>query len=329
MPRQPKIAPPPLVAKRSSDLDEQVAHVRAFNRFYTRQVGALGEHLLDSAYSLAEVRVLYEIDHRETPTAAELARDLGLDRGYLSRVLRGLTTRGLIEQRSSTRDRRERELSMSARGKAAFATLDQSASAEIVEFLSRLTPDAKLELVRSMSSIQRLLDPAREGRPRSFSLRPPRAGELGWVVSRHGSLYAQEYGWGDAFEALVAEIIAGYAKAHDPAREAGWIADVEGEPVGSIFVMKSSETVAQLRLLLVEPAARGLGLGRSLIAETIRFSRRAGYGALQLWTQSNLTAARHLYSEAGFTLVDEVTHRHFGPETKAETWRLELPALPS
>jgi len=319
---------PPQAGQPTSEFDDKVARIRAFNRFYTRRVGALNEHLLESSHSLAEVRVLYEIAHRQAPTATELARDLGLDRGYLSRVLRGLTTRGLVEQRPSARDRRERELRMSARGTAAFATLDHRSSEEVVELLRPLTPEAQLELVRSITTIEKLLDPTRNGRPRSFSLRPPRAGDLGWVLSRHGTLYAQEYGWGEAFEAVVAEIIAAYAKAHDPALEAGWIADVQGEPVGSVFVMKASETVAQLRLLLVEPAVRGLGLGRALVAEAIRFSRRSGYRALQLWTQSNLHAARRLYSEAGFVLVDQVTNRDFGREAQAETWRLELDAFP-
>ena len=296
---------------------------RRFNRSYTKQVGALNEHLLNSPFSLPEARVLYEIANGERVTATQIVRELGLDPGYLSRLLRHLMKTGLIERKTVKEDRRQGVLSLTRKGRDAFAELDVSARREVSDLLRRLSSANQQKLVESMATIEQLLGPDAD-KPKSYLLRDPEAGDLGWVISRHGALYTEEYGWDSRFEALVADIVAKFAANQNPERERCWIAEVDGAPVGSVFVTAASTTIAQLRLLLVEPEARGLGIGRRLIDECIRFARRAGYRRLRLWTQSNLKEARRLYEKSGFTLVDQERHERFGPKLTAETWELEL-----
>jgi DNA-binding MarR family transcriptional regulator/N-acetylglutamate synthase-like GNAT family acetyltransferase len=299
--------------------------VRAFNRFYTRHIGALEQGYLESPFSLAEARVLYELAHRPKPTAAEIAADLDLDPGYLSRILRGFARAGLLEKHPSPRDSRQRLLSLTDRGRAAFAPLDTASRAQIAAMLAELAPAERRRLVEAMRTVSGLLgDPGQRAEP--CLLRPHGPGDMGWVVARHGALYAQEYGWDATFEALVAEIAAGFLRNFDPARERCWIAERNGENVGSVFLMKhpQREGVARLRLLLVEPSARGLGIGRRLIEECTRFARQTGYQAITLWTNDVLLAARRIYEAAGYRLVHEAPHRSFGHDLVEQTWELPL-----
>ena len=297
--------------------------VRRFNRFYTRRIGVLQEGLLQSPFSLAEARVLYELAHRDGPAAAELGRDLGLDAGYLSRILRGLRRRGLVDRHPSEADGRRSLLGLTRRGRAAFATLDERSRREVGAMLDALPPPGPGRLVEAMGTIERLLGGAPQ--PASpYVLRPPQPGDMGWVVHRHGVLYAQEYGWDERFEALVAEIVARFVKTFDPKRERCWIADADGEALGSVLLVKQSRTVARLRLMLVEPRARGMGIGTRLVGECIRFARQAGYRKVTLWTNSVLLAARHIYEQAGFRLVHEEKHHSFGHDLVGETWDLKL-----
>ena len=297
--------------------------VRRFNRFYTRRIGVLQEGLLQSPFSLAEARVLYELAHREAPAAAELGRDLGLDGGYLSRILRGLRRRGLVDRRPSASDGRQSLLGLTRRGRAAFATLDERSRREVGAMLDALPSGGPGRLVGAMGTIEQLLG----GAPRTaapYVLRAPLPGDLGWVVHRHGVLYAQEYAWDERFEALVATIVAKFIERHDPARERCWIAEKDGQRIGSVFLVKRSSTVAQLRLLLVEPAARGLGVGAHLVAECERFARAAGYRTITLWTNSILLAARHIYRAAGYRLIHKERHTRFGHDLVGETWEKPL-----
>jgi DNA-binding MarR family transcriptional regulator len=309
--------------------DEQNIHaVRGFNRFYTRQIGVLSEGLLKSPFSLAEVRVLYEIAHRREPTASVLCKQLGLDPGYLSRILRGLAKRGLMHKFASPADTRQNLLRLTTRGEKTFATLDARQNQEVVTMLRQIPASAQVKLVQAMRTIERLLG----GAPAStipYILRPHQPGDLGWVVHRHGALYAQEYGYDEHFEALVAEIVAKFIQHFDARRERCWIAEKDGEIVGSVFVVKKSKTVAKLRLLLVEPSARGLGIGKRLVDECLRFARQAGYKKMVLWTQSELPAARHIYQQAGFTLVQETPHRDWGrDDLVSQIWELKLYLAP-
>ncbi|MGA9812106.1 MAG: helix-turn-helix domain-containing GNAT family N-acetyltransferase, partial [Terriglobales bacterium] len=264
-------------------MDSAIQAVRAFNRFYTRQIGVLREGLLKSPFSLAEVRVLYEIAHRQQPPATELCEELGLDPGYLSRILRGLEKRGLASKLPSPRDGRQRLLRLTARGRRTFATLDERQNQEVAALLQALPRTQQARLAQAMRSIETLLHPAPEpGTP--YILRSHQPGDMGWVVHRHGVLYAQEYGYDERFEALVAEIAAKFIQHFDARRERCWMAERDGEIVGSVFLVKKSETVAKLRLLLVEASARGLGIGKRLVAECVRFARHAGYRKIVLWT---------------------------------------------
>ncbi len=298
--------------------------VRAFNRFYTRQIGVLREGLLKSPFSLAEVRVLYEIAHRRQPSATELCEELGLDPGYLSRILRGLEKRGLVNKSPSPKDGRQSLLGMTARGRQTFATLDERQNQEVAALLQALSPAQQARLAEAMRSIEDLLNPSPEPRP-PFILRSHQPGDMGWVVHRHGVIYAQEYGYDEHFEALVAEIAAKFIQHFDARRERCWMAERDGEIVGSVFLVKKSKTVAKLRLLLVEPSARGLGIGKRLVAECVRFARQAGYRKLVLWTQSELPAARHIYQQAGFRLMEEKPHRDWGrDDLVSEIWELAL-----
>lgn len=303
--------------------------VRAFNRFYTRQIGALGERLLDGPFTLTETRVLYELAHREAPTATDIGRDLGLDAGYLSRILRRFAARGLITRAAAPADRRQTLLRLSARGRAAFAPLETRARDEASTMLAPLPPPQRQQVVDAMGTIERLLSTP-DGRPRDESpylLRAHQPGDMGWVVHRHGAIYATEWGYNHEFEALVARICAGFLEHFDPTGERCWIAERHGAIVGSVFLVRKSKTVAKLRLLLVEPEARGLGLGRRLVDECVRFARAAGYRRLTLWTQSELGAARRIYQQAGFRLTQEERHDSFGKKNLvAETWDLTLSA---
>lgn len=306
-----------------TELDRRIAAVRRFNRFYTRQIGVLSEGYLDSPFSLTEVRVLYELAHRETSTASQLNKDLGLDAGYLSRILRGFSKRGLIDKKASDVDGRQSLLWLTEEGRAVFAPLDARARDDVGAMLDRLPVVEQGRLVRAMETVEELLGARSEPRV-PYLLRPPHSGDMGWVVQRHGVVYAEEYGWDEHFEALVASIVAKFVEHFDSKRERCWIAERNGENVGSVFLVKESEAVAKLRLLLVEPEARGLGIGTRLVDECIRFARSAGYRKITLWTNSVLLAARHIYDEAGFRLVHEEAHHSFGHDLVGETWELEL-----
>ena len=306
-----------------SDFDQRVAAVRRFNRFYTRQIGLLQESYLKSQFSLSQVRVLYELAHRERPTATELGRELGLDPGYLSRILRLFERRGLLKRTPSKADGRQSHLFLTARGQAAFAPLNTRSREEIGSMLRALRARDQIRLVDSMNAIEGVLG-AQPEKKVPYLLRPHRPGDMGWVVSRHGALYAQEYGWDETFEALVAGIVKKFIEHYDPRKERCWIAEKDGEPVGSVFVVKQSATVAKLRLMLVEPKARGLGIGARLVDECVRFAGQTGYGKITLWTNSVLRAARRIYKEAGFRLIRQERHRSFGHDLVGETWDLKL-----
>ena len=302
---------------------EQSAAMRRFNRFYTRQIGVLQEGLLESSFSLTEVRVLYELAHRGGPTAGELARDLGLDAGYLSRILTGFAKRGLVRKSPSETDGRQSVLSLTTKGRKTFGPLERRSNEEVRAMLSRLSPEGRTRLVAAMGTIEELLGPGPANRE-PYLIRTHQPGDLGWVVHRHGALYSQEYGLDDRFEALVAEIAAKFLREFDARRERFWLAERDGAIVGSVCVVRESDEVAKLRLLLVEPHARGLGIGHRLVAECIRFSRQAGYQRIVLWTSDALIAARRVYEKAGFQLTAEERHRIFGPEWVGQTWELAL-----
>ncbi|MBZ5598774.1 MAG: bifunctional helix-turn-helix transcriptional regulator/GNAT family N-acetyltransferase [Acidobacteriia bacterium] len=305
-------------------IGDRVSAVRRFNRFYTRQIGLLQEGLYKSPFSLTEVRVLYELAHRERPTASELGRDLGLDAGYLSRILRSFEKCAFLEKEPSAKDGRQSHLAMTRRGRKAFAPLDVRSQEEVAAMLGKLLPVEQARLVQAMETIEKLLG----GRPEpkvAYILRPHQPGDMGWVVHRHGVLYNQEYGYDERFEALVAKIAGEFIENLDSRRERCWIAEREGEVVGCVFLVKKSATVSKLRLLLVEPSARGLGIGRRLVEECIRFARQAGYKKMMLWTQSELTAARGIYEKAGFKLIRKEKHADWGrKKLVSEIWELKL-----
>jgi len=303
--------------------DERVDAVRAFNRFYTRRIGVLEEGLHATSWSLAEARVLYELAHREQATAGELAADLDLDAGYLSRILRGFVREGYVTRGTSARDARQRPLTLTAAGRRAFAPLDRGARRQTQAMLAALDPSGQARLVGAMGAIQSLLAPAGPATS-PLVLRTHRPGDIGWVVQAHGELYWQEFGWDERFEALVAHIAGEFVDKLDPSRERCWIAERDGERVGSVFLVRKSATVAKLRLLLVHPAARGAGLGASLVAECVRFARACGYRRITLWTQRNLAAARRIYKAQGFALVASEEHALFGVPLVGETWELAL-----
>ena len=304
-------------------LETRIDAVRRFNRFFTRRIGVLREGLLHSPYSLTEARVLFEIAHRDELTASDLWRELGLDPGYLSRILGRLEQSGLIGKARSETDGRRRLLSLTPEGKDAFSLLDNRSREEVAEMLGDLSEGDQRRLLEAMRTIESILDKGfKFSEP--FLLRQHEPGDMGWVVHRHGVLYAREYGWDERFEGLVAQIVADFINGYDPARERCWIAELNGERVGCVFVVKGGDTVAKLRLLLVEPGARGLGLGTRLVEECIRFARRSGYKTLTLWTNSVLDAARHIYQEQGFELVEEEAHHSFGRDLVGESWELAL-----
>ncbi len=306
-------------------LEQRVEAARRFNRFYTRTIGVLHEGAYQSPFSLTAVRVLYELAHRDKPTATALGRELGLDAGYLSRILRGFERRGLVSKTRSVADGRQSHLSLTAQGRKVFAPLDARSHDDVAALLGSLSPAAQVRLVGAMQTIERLLgDRAEPAPPTSYLLRAPQPGDLGWVVHRHGAVYAQEYGYDAQFEALVAEIVAHFVQRYNANRERCWIAEQDGEVVGSVFLVERSKTVAQLRLLLVEPQARGSGLGTRLVSECVRFARQTGYRKITLWTQSELRAARRLYQAAGFRVVGKEKNHSFGKDLVSESWELEL-----
>jgi DNA-binding MarR family transcriptional regulator/N-acetylglutamate synthase-like GNAT family acetyltransferase len=307
----------------TATLERAIAEVRAFNRFYTQKIGVLNEGLLASPFTLTQVRVLWELAHHADLAAGVLARRLGLDPGYLSRILADFEQRGLLARTTASTDRRRSHLSLTKKGARAFAPLDARSHDEVAAMLATLTPDEQHRLLGALHTVQTLLG-ERSERKAPYLLRPHRAGDIGWVVSRHGALYAQEYGWDQTFEALVAEIAANFLRKFDPRREYCWIAERDGAPVGSVFCVQQSRRVAKLRLLLVEPAARGLGLGDALVGECIRFARVMGYRTLTLWTNDVLVAARHIYEQRGFRLVKSEKHHSFGRDLVGQNWELPL-----
>lgn len=302
---------------------QNVEAVRAFSRFYTRKIGVLHEGLLGSAFTLAEGRVVFELAHHETTTASELAAELELDPGYLSRILKGFERRGLIERRPAAEDGRRQVLSLTEAGCQSFAEINARSRNEVSALLSRLSTAKQRRLVEALETVEALL--GAEAPPHApYILRPHRPGDIGWVIRRHGELYTEEYGWDGSFEALVAEIGAAFLRDFDPAWENCWIAEMEGENVGSVFLVKQSDGVAKLRMLIVEPRGRGLGIGKRLVAECIGFARACGYRKITLWTNDILTAAIRLYEQAGFVLVKEEPHHSFGQDLVGQTWELEL-----
>jgi DNA-binding MarR family transcriptional regulator/predicted GNAT family acetyltransferase len=302
--------------------DQAISAVRQFSRFYTGRIGALHEGLLQSRFSLAEARVLYELANRQSPSASEISADLDLDPGYLSRILQRFERDGLLVRTQSQVDRRQSSLVLTAAGHAAFTPLDTRSRAEIAGLLANLPPHSRTDLVACMGQIEMLLAASRERFP--WTLRPSEAGDIGWVIERHGAVYAAEYGFDHRFEALVAQVAGGFLADHDPARERCWIAEGNGARLGSVFLVRQSDTVGKLRLLLVDPAARGLGIGRALVHACMDAARAAGYRQLSLWTNDVLLAARAIYAAAGFRLVDSAPHADFGPPMRGENWMLDL-----
>ena len=305
--------------------DQRITAIRGFNRFYTRQIGVLRKTFLDSPYSLGEARVLYEIASGRSSTATEIGRALDLDAGYLSRLLRNFEKRGLIERKASARDARQSNLRLSARGRKAYAPLEQRSQRDAGNLLSKLAPGEQARLIAAMTTIETLLrgETQTASQP-GYILRAPRPGDFGWIVKRNAELYAQEFQWREPFEGVCAQIVADFANKFDAKRERCWIAEMNGENVGCIFLAKDSATVARVRLLLVDPKARGLGLGARLVDECLRFARRGGYNKVTLWTHSVLTAARHIYEKAGFKLMRSERHKDWGPPVVSEYWDLEL-----
>jgi DNA-binding MarR family transcriptional regulator/GNAT superfamily N-acetyltransferase len=302
--------------------DDRIAAVRAFNRFYTTRIGALQEGFLRTPHSLSEARVLFELGQRDVTDVAELRRTLELDAGHLSRVLARLDAQGLVGRERSKADGRRQRVRLTDEGRDAFALLDRRSAQDIGALLDTLGEEDRRRLVGAMDVVRTLLDPAPPAA--AYVLRPPRPGDLGWIVHRHGALYADEYGWDAGFETLVARVVADYAADHDARREAAWIAEVDGVPAGCVLCVARDATTAQLRLLLVEPAARGRGIGARLVEECLRFARRAGYDEIVLWTNDVLHEARRLYERAGFTLGAQTPHHSFGHDLVGQDWSLRL-----
>lgn len=301
--------------------EARIEAVRRFNRFYTRRLDLLQDGRLYSPYSLAEARVLYELAHRDGLTASTLGSELGLDPGYLSRILRGFRRRGLVARSRSTADGRSSLLNLTAAGRKAFAPLEARSRRGLGAMLDTLSDERQARLIAAIGAVESAL--AGAGKP-AYLLRLHQPGDFGWIIGRHAALYAREYGWDGSFEALVAEIAARFIRDYDPKTERCWIAEKDGVIVGSVMLVRKSKTVAKLRLLLVDPEARGLGIGARLVEECIRFARAAGYRKITLWTNSILTAARHIYERAGFALVHSEPHRSFGHDLVGETWELSL-----
>lgn len=314
----------------TTPIEQRADDVRQFNRFYTRRIGALGNAHLGSEFSLTEMRVLYELAHRDRPTASEIGDALGLDRGYLSRTLRTFQKRGLVHAVHGD-DRRRRHLTLTDAGKKAFGPLERGARADVVGMLEPLNDEQQHRVLAAMRTIRASLgDPAvavasATGTAASdFTLRTHRPGDIGMIVHRHGVIYGKEFGYDERFEALVAKVVAGFIENFKPKRERCWIAERDGRFLGSVMVVEKKKSIAQLRLLIVEPDARGMGIGRRLVGEVIRFAKKAGYKRVQLWTQTELTAARNIYRAAGFKIIGTEGHESFGKKLNAEIWELEL-----
>jgi DNA-binding MarR family transcriptional regulator/GNAT superfamily N-acetyltransferase len=309
-------------------MSSRIAEVRAFTRFYTAVIGVLDEGLLGTPYSVTEARVLFELAQSAATDVADLRRSLRVDSGYMSRIAARLEADGLVTRAPSGRDARRQVLALTPRGREVFADLDARSADQVTHLLDKLGDADQERLVTAMGTVRSLLGAAQgDGLPataRTVVLREPGPGDLGWVVARHGALYAAEYGWSAEFEGLVARIVADYAAGHDPRREAAWIAELDGEPVGCVFCVARDETTAQLRILLVEPAARGLGIGARLVAECLRFATAAGYESMMLWTNDVLTSARRIYEAAGFRLVEEEPHHSFGQDLVGQVWERRL-----
>jgi DNA-binding MarR family transcriptional regulator/GNAT superfamily N-acetyltransferase len=303
-------------------MDDLVARVRAFNRFYTNVIGALDEGLVHSPYSLTEARVIFELAQAETTEVSALRRELDLDAGYLSRLLARFAADGLITRGRSEMDARRQIIRLTDAGRAAYRMLDGRSADEVRTLLTPLTDERRRRLVAAMDTIEGVLAEAR--RPASYVLRPLRPGDFGWVVHRHGVLYADEYGWDASFEGLVARIVADYIDKHDPRRETAWIAEVDGDPAGCVFCVRKDDSTAQLRLLLVEPSCRGMGIGARLVDECLVFARRVGYKSIMLWTNDVLGDARRIYERAGFRLAEQGAHHSFGHDLVEQVWQRDL-----
>jgi len=304
------------------DLPDRVSALRAFNRFWTARIGALDAHLLDTPYSLAEARVLFELAHAPSLGVSQLREQLRIDPGYLSRILGRLARGGLVALARASDDARRQIAKLTSRGRSAYRTLDRRAAADVTELLAARPDAAQERTIAAMAEIRRAL--GERTAPPALVLRAPAAGDLGWIVERHGTLYAREYGWDVEFEALVASIVAEYGARRDSRREACWIAELDGERVGCVMCVRKSARIAQLRLLLVEPTARGHGIGARLVAECVRFARERGYQRIMLWTNDVLDSARRIYEAAGFALVASGPHTAFGHDLVEQTWELVL-----
>jgi DNA-binding MarR family transcriptional regulator/GNAT superfamily N-acetyltransferase len=307
-----------------TQLHEKVEAVRRFDRFYTNRIGLLKPGFLKTRFPLTQARIIFELAQRHDLTASALTRALDIDAGYLSRILSAFEKDGLIQKSPSKSDNRHRLLRLTAKGRKAFSVLNERSKRKNAALLQSLSPEDQQRLLQAMQTLESLLGEAQAKPAAPYLLRPHRAGDIGWIIHRHGVLYAEEYGFDETFEALVADILARFIQHHDPKREYLWIAEQDGERVGSIMIVDAGEEVAQLRILLVEPKARGRGIGKRLIEECIDFSKRAGYKKIKLWTQSLLVEARHLYEKAGFTLAEEKPHQSFGHDLVAQIWELPL-----
>lgn len=310
-----------MATKPDQAVQGRISHLRGFNRFYTGVLGLLREGLLDTPHSLPESRVLFELGSGEAASPTQLADGLHLDLGYVSRVLTRLKRRGLVTWKTSHEDRRRKVISLTSEGRKAFRTLDSKSSDQIRKLLEGLSDDGQERLIASTREIEELLE---DGKRPALVLREPVSGDFGWVVQRHGAIYRSEFGWDETFEALVARIVADYVDRSDRQRERAWIAEMDGQRVGCVFCMNKDDDTAQLRILLVEPSARGLGAGARLVDECIRFARRAGYRQMMLWTNDVLVSARKIYEAAGFRLVEEDKHHSFGQDLVGQNWYLDL-----
>jgi len=303
-------------------MTDAVGTVREFNRFYTNVIGVLRGKYLDTAYSVTEARVLFELAQRETAEVGDLRRIIDLDQGYLSRILTRFESGGLVTRQKSAADARRQQIALTPAGREAIGVLDTRAASQIADLLSGIRPGDQSRLLDAMRTITDVLTETK--RPRGYLLREPRPGDFGWVIARNGALYAEEYGWDLTYEALVARIVAEYVDNFDPTAEAALIAEVDGVPAGCVFCVRDSDTTARLRLLLVEPWARGLGIGGRLVDEVLRFARQAGYTRITLWTNDVLTSARRIYQRAGFTLDSENQHHSFGKDLTGQNWSRPL-----
>jgi DNA-binding MarR family transcriptional regulator/GNAT superfamily N-acetyltransferase len=304
--------------------EQRVGAVRRFSRFYTRRIGLLQDGLLETPFSLTQARVLYELAHKRDCTATDIVGALGLDHGYLSRILRNFEERGLISRKRAKEDGRQMVLALTAKGQLAFGALDKRSQNDVGAMLQGLSESEQQRVVTAMDTIETLIEREPQAASRSYTLRPHRPGDMGWIVQKHGELYAKEYGWDSTIEAITADIVSAFLKNYDPKRERCWIAEIDGEPAGSVFLVRDSDEVARIRLLIVDPKARGLGIGRDLAERSIAFAREAGYRKITLWTHAVLTAARAIYERAGFKRTRQWVHEDFGKPLESETWELEL-----